>query len=205
MHRVPLALLVALLLLPAAARADSALPPGFGESTVWSNLDDPTALRFAPDGHVYVTGKGGLVYQFDGLSDATPSIYADLRTKVHHGWDRGLLGLAVDGQSRVYVSYTYDKDPVTGAFPAWNDGCPDPPGFLTDGCTVMGRLSRLDPDGGEHVLLEDFCDQFPSHSIGTLQFGRDGMLYMGAGDGAHYDRADYGQSGDPPDPCGGAP
>lgn len=205
MYRVPLALLVALLLLPAAARADTTLPAGFAESTVWSHLDDPTAIRFAPDGHVYVTGKGGLVYQFDGLHDTTPTIFADLRTNVHHGWDRGLLGLAVDNQSRVYVSYTYDKEPGKALVPRWNDGCPDPPGFLTDGCTVMGRLSRLDPDGTEHVLLEDFCNQFPSHSIGTLQFGPDGMLYMGAGDGAHYDRADYGQSGDPVDPCSDSP
>jgi glucose/arabinose dehydrogenase len=202
MHRVLLALLIALVL-PASAHA--ALPAGFAESAVWSGLDDPTAIRFAPDGHVYVTGKGGLVYQFDGLGDTTPSIYADLRTNVHHGWDRGLLGLAVDSQSRVYVSYTYDKAPGDALVPRWNDGCPDPPGFLTDGCTVMGRLSRLDADGTEHVLLEDFCNQFPSHSIGTLQFGADGMLYMGAGDGAHYDRADYGQSGDPVDPCSDSP
>jgi glucose/arabinose dehydrogenase/PKD repeat protein len=205
MSRVLLALFVAALLLPAAARADAALPAGFSESTPWSHLDDPTAIRFAPDGHVYVTGKGGLVYQFDGLNDSTPTIYADLRTNVHHGWDRGLLGLAVDAQSRVFVSYTYDKAPGDPLVPRWNDGCPDPPGFLTDGCTVMGRLSRLDPDGTEHVLLEDFCNQFPSHSIGTLQFGPDGMLYMGAGDGAHYDRADYGQSGDPVDPCSDSP
>src|SRR4051812_7565332 len=202
MHRVLLALLVALVL---PTQAHTALPAGFSESTPWSRLDDPTAIRFAPDGHVYVAGKGGLVYQFDGLNDATPAIYADLRTKVHHGWDRGLLGLAVDAQSRVYVSYTYDKDPNSGAFPAWNDGCPDPPGFLGDGCTVMGRLSRLDADGTEQVLLTDFCDQFPSHSIGTLQFGPDGMLYMGAGDGAHYDRVDYGQNGDPLDPCSDSP
>jgi glucose/arabinose dehydrogenase len=205
MYRAVLVLLAAALLLPAAARADVALPAGFSESTPWNHLDDPTAIRFAPDGHVYVTGKGGLVYQFDGLNDPTPSIYADLRTNVHHGWDRGLLGLAVDAQSRVFVSYTYDKAPGDDLVPRWNDGCPDPPGFLTDGCTVMGRLSRLDPDGTEHVLLEDFCNQFPSHSIGTLQFGPDGMLYMGAGDGAHYDRADYGQSGDPVDPCSDSP
>src|SRR3954452_12751135 len=161
MHRVLLALLVALVF---PAQAHAALPAGFSESTVWSHLDDPTAIRFAPDGHVYVTGKGGLVYQFDGLSDPTPSIYADLRTNVHHGWDRGLLGLAVDARSRVFVSYTYDKAPGDHLVPRWNDGCPDPPGFLTDGCTVMGRLSRLAADGPEQVLLQDFCDQCPRQS-----------------------------------------
>jgi glucose/arabinose dehydrogenase/PKD repeat protein len=204
MYRLPLALLVALLLFPTAARATT-LPPGFAESTMWSHLEAPTAIRFAPDGHVYVIGKGGLVYQFDGLDDLTPRVYADLSASVHEGWDRGLLGLAVDAQSRVYVAYTLDREPGNALIPRWNDGCPDPPGYLTDGCTVMGRLSRLDADGTEHVLLEDFCDQFPSHSIGTLQFGPDGMLYMGAGDGAHYDSADYGQSGQPADPCSDSP
>jgi glucose/arabinose dehydrogenase/PKD repeat protein len=202
---LPLVLIVAGALVPAAARAQTTLPAGFSESTVWSGLIDPTAIRFAPDGHVYVAGKGGLVYELDGLDDPTPRIYADLRANVHHGWDRGLLGLAVDRSGRVFVSYTYDKDPATGAVPAWNDGCPDSIGFNTNGCAVLGRLSRLNPDGSEHPLLEDFCAQFPSHSIGTLAFGPDGMLYMGAGDGASYNGADYGQSGAPPNPCDDPP
>ena len=28
--------------------------------------------------------------------------------------------------------------------------------------------------GTEQVLINDWCQQFPSHSIGTLLFGRDG-------------------------------
>ena len=43
--------------------------------------------------------------------------------------------------------------------------------FAGDGCVVSGRLSRLDPDGTEHMLIEDWCNQFPTHSIGKLQFG----------------------------------
>jgi glucose/arabinose dehydrogenase len=198
-------LLVAVVLVLAPSAKAATLPPGFSETAAWDRLDDPTAVRFAPDGRVFVAGKGGLVYVLDGLGDTTPSIYADLRTKVHDGWDRGLLGLAIDAKGRVFVAYTYDKDPNSDLVPRWNDGCPTPPGFLTDGCTVLANLSRIDPDGSEHVLLTDFCAQFPSHSIGTLAFGPDGMLYMGAGDGAHYDRADYGQSGVPRNPCGDPP
>ena len=56
------------------------------------------------------------------------------------------------------------------------------------------------------MLLEDFCQQFPSHSIGTLAFGPDGMLYLSAGEGAHFDYADFGQignvCGDPPNATG---
>jgi glucose/arabinose dehydrogenase/PKD repeat protein len=197
MPRALLALLFAALILAPAARADAGLPAGFSEATVWSHLDDPTGLRFAPNGHVFVTGKSGLVYEFDSLDDPTPSIYADLRTEVHAGWDRGLLGLAVDANGRVFVAYTYDKAPDGDLVPAWNDDCPD----LIAGCAVQARLSRLDRDGTEHVLLTDFCDQFTSHSIGTLQLGPDGMLYMGGGDGADYSHPDYGENGG--NPCGG--
>ena len=47
--------------------------------------------------------------------------------------------------------------------------------------------------GPEQVLIEDWCQQFPSHSIGSLAFGPDGDLYVSGGDGASFDFADYGQ------------
>ena len=37
--------------------------------------------------------------------------------------------------------------------------------------------------GSEQVLVNGWCQQFPSHSIGTLLFGRDGYLYISFGDG----------------------
>jgi hypothetical protein len=98
---------------------------------------------------VFVAAKSGLVYVFDGLDDTTPSVYADLRTKVDDYWDRGLLGLAIDNQNRVFVLYTYDKAPGSSTQPRWNDACPSPPGPTDDGCAVTGRLSRLSSSGGE--------------------------------------------------------
>ena len=60
---------------------------------------------------------------------------------------------------------------------------PDPP--PNDGCVVSGRLSRLQADpttnkmvGIENVLIEDWCQQYPSHSVGGLVFGSDGALYV---------------------------
>ena len=32
--------------------------------------------------------------------------------------------------------------------------------------------------GSEQVLIEDWCQQYPSHSIGALAFGADGVLYV---------------------------
>ena len=215
-----LALLVAAFLfgLPALAQADAfdapvapalagALPPGFTETTVWSGLGNPTAVRFAPDGRVFVASKSGIINVFDNLSDTTPTVYADLRTRVHDFWDRGLLGLALDpgftsGRPYVYALYAYDKAPNSSQQPRWGDGCPSPPGATDDGCVITGRLSRLNPAGAETVLIEDFCQQYPSHSLGTIDFGPDGMLYVSSGDGASFNWADYGQDGSPVNPCG---
>src|SRR6266545_1434954 len=76
------------------------------------------------------------------------------------------------------------------SFQAWNDNCPDPPGADTHGCPVLARLSRIDPDGTEHVLIQDWCAVYSTHTIADLRFGPDGALYASGGDGAHYQGTD---------------
>src|SRR4030095_15864095 len=83
-------------------------------------------------------------------------------------------------------------------------------GATDDGCVVSGRLSRLQASGNvwtgtETVLVEDWCQQYPSHSVGDLAFGADGALYVSGGDGASFNFADYGQDGNPLNPCGDPP
>ena len=81
---------------------------------------------------------------------------------------------------------------------------------------MSGRLSRLQAagnvmTGAEQPLINDWCQQFPSHSIGDLRFGPDGALYVSAGDGASFGTPDYGQFGGsagsptPLNPCGDPP
>ncbi len=217
---------VAFLVAPALPAAVDSLPPGFRDTVILEGLYYPMAVRFAPDGRVFVSEKSGLIKVFDGLADPTPTIFADLRTNVHDYWDRGLLGLALDpdfpAQPYVYVSYSYDYDPATPDLPAprWGDTCPTPPGPNADGCVISGRVSRLrinpdnSQDGPEQVLLENnWCQQFPSHSMGGLDFGPEGALYVVAGEGASFDLIDYGQAGGtqgmpppiPKNPCGDPP
>ena len=207
---------------PLAQDASAAtLPTGFRETVVLSGLTNPTVVRFAADGRVFVAEKSGLIKVFDGLGDTTPTVFADLRTNVYNFWDRGLLGMALDPafptRPYVYVSYTYDHElgssapaPRWGTPGATSDPCPNPPGATSDGCVVSGRLSRLEAFGNvmtgpENVLVEDWCQQYPSHSIGSVEFGPDGKLYMSAGDGASFTFVDYGQDGSPTNPCGDPP
>jgi glucose/arabinose dehydrogenase len=196
----------------------STLPSGFRDSVVLSGLVNPTVLQFAPDGRIFVGQKNGVIKVFQSLTDTNPVTFADLSSKVDDYWDRGLLGMALPPNfptdPHVYVLYAYDA-PIGGTAPRWNDACPTPPGPTTDGCLVSGRVSRLQISGNvmtgtEQVLINDWCQQFPSHSIGTLLFGRDGYLYVTGGDGASFNNVDYGQygntyAGDQANPCGDPP
>jgi glucose/arabinose dehydrogenase/PKD repeat protein len=181
--------------LSASSAHAATLPAGFAEETVVSGLTQPTAVRFSSDGRVFVAEKSGLIKELDSPSDTTPRVYADLRQRVHDFWDRGLLSIALDPsfptRSVIYALYTYDA-PIGGTAPVYNDACADPTGA---GCTVSGRLSRILPDGSEQVMIEDWCQQYPSHSIGSLAFGPDGQLYASGGDGASFNWVDYGQGG----------
>jgi PKD repeat protein/glucose/arabinose dehydrogenase len=197
------------------------LPAGFQESTVFSGLTNPTVVRFAADGRVFVAEKRGVIKVFDSLTDTTPTVFADLNVNVYNFWDRGLLGMALapnfPANPYIYVLYTYDHElgsaapaPRWGTPGVYSDPCPTPPGATGDGCVVSARLSRLQASGNtmtgsEQVLVEDWCQQYPSHSIGTVDFGRDGALYASGGDGASFNFVDYGQDGAPLNPCADPP
>jgi glucose/arabinose dehydrogenase len=209
---------------------------GLTTTPVLTDLASPVAFRFAPGNRIYVASKPGVVQVFDGPGDTTPVTALDIRGQVYDQGARGLLGLAVDpafGADKpfLYVLYSYDRDPFGNSdVPRWgtNDGgdaCAEPPGAETDGCTSSARLVRYKVDAGgvadassATVLLDGadtrnggWCQQFPANGIGTVEFGPDGMLYVGAGDGASSTAVDFGQFGGsadsptPANPCADAP
>jgi glucose/arabinose dehydrogenase len=209
------------------------LPAGFQDTKApfeglgHPGMDEPTAIRFAPNGQVFVAQRKGRILAYDSLADASPTLFADLRTQVYDNGDRGILGMALDpnfpAKPYVYVLYTYDHllgeaapAPKWGTAGTEGDPCPKPENADVDACPVSGRLVRLTAEGShaapeasapaQKVLVEDWCQQFSSHSIGDLNFGPEGDLFASAGEGASFNSADYGQFGWPQtNQCGDPP
>ena len=211
--------LAGLTLSGATAAQGATLLPGFQQNPAFSGLTEPMSIEFAPTGRIFVAEKSGIIKTYSSLSDTTATVVSDLRTNVHNYWDRGLMSIAVDPNYAtnpyIYVYYVFDAA-IGGVPPRWgtagqtSDTCPTPPGPNADGCVVSGRISRIQvagemQTGPEQVLINDWCQQYPSHAGGGLEFGADGMLYYTGGDGSSFTFADYGQDGNPPNPCGDPP
>jgi glucose/arabinose dehydrogenase len=149
------------------------LRPDLDLSIFASGLSQPVGL-VAPDGddRVFVIEKGGTIriIESDGTVLAAP--FLDIGAKVHNQRERGLLGIAfhpdypADGRFFIHYSTTGDHHSTISSF------------------TVSG-----DPDIAlttETVLLS--LDQpYANHNGGHLEFGPDGYLYIGFGDGGSGD------------------
>jgi quinoprotein glucose dehydrogenase len=127
-----------------------------GLRIVWS-------LRWSPDGRLFIGERPGrLSVLHPGASE--PVTYANLPTAL--GGESGLMGIALHpqfpAQPYVYVMYTARK--------------------LSGG---VNRISRFVDTGAglehEQVLIDDIPAS-RNHDGGALEFGPDGMLYVGTGD-----------------------
>jgi len=209
----PCIALFALAMLCGAVGAQTWPSANFRHVHAITGRNQPTQVAFAHDGRVFVAEKAGRIWMYANLLDTSPQQVADLSAVVHDYQDRGLLGLALDPRFPerpwLYVSYSYNGGLFADLPPRWPAaGCANPNGDNA-GCVISGRLSRLTLDGNqiseEQVLIEDWYQQYPSHSIGSVRFGADGYLYVGGGDGASFLWADWGQRGNPDFPDQRAP
>jgi glucose/arabinose dehydrogenase len=160
--------LVLLLFAVTALAQDAALQP------IATGLDQPVALTHAGDTRLFITEQTGTIRIYDALGlRATP--FLDIRSIVLSGGERGLLSVAFHPQYRdnglFFVYYTNrNGDNNVARYKVTSD--PD----------------RADASSGT-ILLTIPHPNFANHNGGQLQFGPDGYLYIGTGDG--------GSAGDP--------
>ncbi len=127
---------------------------------------------------LFLVDKGGAILKFKDLNATAPVGGADLRSRVQSGPSQaGLLGLALHPSVRdnhqLFVFYTADRDSGEG---------------------IEARVSRFEMNdansqvkaSSEEILLRVELPA-PRNLGGHLEFGPDGMLYIGLGDGGSFE------------------
>jgi len=125
----------------------------------------PTAIANCGDNRLFVTDQGGAIHIWDGTQFLpTPFLTVPSLTT---GGERGLLGLAFHPQYAqngfFYIHYTDSAGAVTVAR-----------------YHVSPNPNVAEPHG---VVLLSIPHPVGNHNGGQLQFGPDGYLYIGVGDG----------------------
>ena len=137
---------------------------------VLTGLSSPLFVTNARDGsgRLFVVERGGVIKVLQPGS-TTPTVFLDITTRVLSGGEQGLLGLAFHPQfasnGRFFVDYTRKPD----------------------GATVIAeyQVSAGDPNVADltETLLLVIAQPFSNHNGGMIEFGPDGFLYIGMGDG----------------------
>jgi glucose/arabinose dehydrogenase len=167
-----LVLLLSLAATAAGTVLAQALPAGLRDQIIVDQLDQPTAIAFAPDGRLFICEKTGSIKVFkSGALNAAPFI----NLNVSSDSERGVLGIAFDpdfsNRHYVYVYYTTNALSLSA-----------PP-------TPKNRVSRFTASGdsavagSEVILLDNIPSDAGNHNGGCIRFGIDGNLYVGTGDG----------------------
>jgi glucose/arabinose dehydrogenase/PKD repeat protein len=178
LRQLGLALVIVLSILsmnPAVATA--AVPPDF-EDTFITSVSGPTDLTWTPDSRMLIIGKGGQVMIYtNGALLPTPAL--DISARLCTVGEQGLVGIVVHpnfaSNHYIYLYYTYNK---------FNNACPE---SEVDG--PVDRFSRftlpdtnvIDP-ASEAVLFETQPRYRNHHTGGDPKFGKDGYIYITAGD-----------------------
>ena len=171
--------LLVLLLWCACGLATAAnVPSGFVETQIASGFTSATACAFAPDGRLFVTDQVGKVRVVKNRQ-LVAQVFLDLTSEVDTYVERGLDGIVLDpnfsNNGLVYLFYTVKAVGTTPAFnrvisvkaPALGAGDVAVPGSRK----TIFELDPLDPKKG-------------NHNGGGMVFGKDGKLYIAAGENA---------------------
>jgi hypothetical protein len=143
---------------------------------VTSGLSFPLYVTSAHDGsnRLFILEQPGRIKVLQP-GQSTPTVFLDITSKVKTGGELGLLGLAFHPQyssnRRFFVNYTRRPDSTT--------------------VIAEYRVSESDPNAAEteETVILTIDQPFDNHNGGMIEFGPDGFLYIGMGDG--------GNGGDP--------
>jgi uncharacterized repeat protein (TIGR03806 family) len=160
------------------------------------NFQQPIYLTQAPgdDTTWYVVRRSGEIWSFQ--QDGT-NYKLFVSVDVNAQGEGGLLGFAFHpewpNRPEAYLSYTRN---AVGGDPSPPSTC----GATSMLTSVVSRFQStdggqsLDDDGDPDEILR-LRQPFANHNGGTIQFGPDGMLYFGLGDGGNADdRCEAGQN-----------
>jgi glucose/arabinose dehydrogenase len=173
--RALLAVLAPLALLTAVAPEAGAVTDPATVTLTWTArgpaFTQPVAVTSARDGsgRLFVVEQTGTIKRFMP-GGSTASTYLDIHTAVNSAGERGLLGLAFSPNFKndryFWVSYT----PADGRLRVRR---------FTASASTPNTVST---STGVTVLDVPHPDN-SNHNAGQLAFGRDGLLYIGTGDG----------------------
>jgi uncharacterized protein (TIGR03437 family) len=139
---------------------------------VASGLDSPLYVTSARDGgnRLFIVEQPGRIKILaPGAAAPMQTPFLDIRGLVAFGGERGLLGLAFHPQyasnRRFFVDYTRKSDGAT---------------VVSEFKTSAGNPNLADTQ--ERVIIT-IPQPYPNHNGGWIDFGPDGYLYIGMGDG----------------------
>ena len=161
-------LLKATLILFIACLPAYAQLPRIELESIGATFSGPVYLTNAKDG----SGRRFVLEQAGRIMLAGPpsSVFLDIRSRIVSGGERGLLGLAFHPQfstnRRFFVNYTRTPDGAT---------------VIAEYRASASNANAGDPSS-ESILLT-IPQPFTNHNGGMVEFGPDGLLYIGMGDG----------------------
>lgn len=167
----------ALVLLTAASVLSQGIPAPYTPrlQTFLTGLSRPILIRSSPDntGRLFIVQQAGIIKVLQ-RGATTPTDFINLSSKVVQpgstGDERGLLGMTFHPQyatnGKFYVDYTR----------------------VGDGTTVVAeyKVNPNNPNQGDIAterILFTVPQPFSNHNGGMVEFGPDGYLYIGMGDG----------------------
>jgi glucose/arabinose dehydrogenase len=142
-------------------------------------IDQPVEFVNPDDGtnRIFVIAQKGVIHVFPNTADVSQTQeFLNITKQVVSGGERGLLGLAFHPDFKnngyFYVNYTRGE-PLETAISRFQVSKADP--------------NKVDP--ASEVVLLTYKQPYSNHNGGKIAFGKDGYLYISAGDG--------GSGGDP--------